>query len=119
MNNGKAWGAELVSGAPEPRSLETVENSVLNIQTLFDRASEERKDLEVMRKVGLLFFVGLGFFLSTAITSNARQTVKSTSQALEVPLRERVDTYYKDILKGDRMSDQEMIAPESRNQFLN
>jgi len=71
-----------------------------------------------MKKHALIFVLGTVLALVNVPTKAAQQVTKSQAQPSEVPLKNRVTSYYQDILKDDRAAALDMVAPESKNQFF-
>lgn len=71
-----------------------------------------------MRKHWSIFLLGFVLLLVSGPAKAAQQLSESAAQPTEVPLKERVNAYYHDILKGDRSAALDMVAPESKNQFF-
>lgn len=72
-----------------------------------------------MWKISAFSLLGFALLLGTPPTLAARQTAETKAPPVEDQLKERVKALYRDILKDDRVAALDLVAPESKNQFLN
>lgn len=74
-----------------------------------------------MSKCIRMLFLGFAALAATAECGAGRQVTdgKATSGESQTQLKERATQFYQDLLKNDRVSALELVAPDSKNQFLN
>jgi len=63
--------------------------------------------------------LGLVLFICGSFSKAAQQATDEDSQSAVNQLKDRVHQFYQDILKNDRVAALDLVAPESKNQFLN
>lgn len=63
--------------------------------------------------------LGFAVLAATIEFGAGRQVPEGKAQSGEAQLKERSKQFYEDVLKNDRVSALELVAPDSKNQFLN
>jgi len=72
-----------------------------------------------MRKFIRVLFLGFTLLAATVEVKAGRQVPEGKAQPEEPQLKERINLFYKNVLKNDRMAALELVATDSKNQFLN
>ena len=73
----------------------------------------------MMTKCIRVLFLGFTLLAATVGVRAGRQAVEGKAQPEEAQLKDRITLFYLDLLKNDRMAALELIAADSKNQFLN
>ena len=72
----------------------------------------------MIRKLVYLCLLGIAL-ASCGLSQAAQQSTDEESQSAVTQLKDRVHQFYQDILKNDRVAALDLVASESKNQFLN
>src|SRR5271169_346961 len=72
-----------------------------------------------MRKFIRALCLGFTLLAVAAELKAGRQVAEGKAQPEESQLKDRVKLFYQDLLKNDRMSALDLVATDSKNQFLN
>jgi hypothetical protein len=72
-----------------------------------------------MKKFIRLLFLGLALLAAAVEVKSRQQAAEENAQPEESQLKDRVKAFYQNLLKNDRVAALELVAPESKNQFLN
>jgi hypothetical protein len=72
-----------------------------------------------MRKFIRVLFLGFTLFVVGVEVKAGRQAAEGKPQPEEAQLKDRVKVFYQDVLKNDRIAALDLVATESKNQFLN
>lgn len=72
-----------------------------------------------MKKFIRLLFLGFTLLAAAVEVKAGQQVAEEKAQPEESQLKDRVKAFYQDLLKNDRVAALELVATESKNQFLN
>ena len=72
-----------------------------------------------MTKCIRVLFLGFTLLAATVEVKAGQQIAEGKAQPEEAQLKDRVKIFYQDLLKNDRMAALELVAADSKNQFLN
>jgi hypothetical protein len=72
-----------------------------------------------MKRTISVLVLGFTLFATAAEMEAGQQVAEGNTQLEEAHLKERVNLFYQDLLKNNRMAALELVAPDSKNQFLN
>jgi len=72
-----------------------------------------------MKKLIRLLFLGFTVLTAALEVKAGQQVADRKAQPEESQLKERVSLFYQDLLKNDRVAALELVATDSKNQFLN
>jgi hypothetical protein len=72
-----------------------------------------------MRKFIRVLFLGFTLLAVAAELKAGRQVAEGKAQPEEAQLKDRIKIFYQDVLKNDRMAALDLVAADTKNQFLN